>query len=106
MLIDNPPALEGQTSSEITGDHLNVMHAAQAAFTESEPSEKRRRATTVKTRTQTSLIYESGDIVYFKPENNNLCKGPGTVIRRENMQILVKYGGTYLGVHAYQLQHV
>ena len=33
-----------------------------------------------KTRTATSLIYETGDIVYFKQEKSNLWKGPGTVI--------------------------
>ena len=36
VLIDNPPALEGQTPSEIIANHLNVMHAAGAAFIKSE----------------------------------------------------------------------
>ena len=35
--------LEGQTSSEIIAYHLNSMHAARAAFVESEVSEKVRR---------------------------------------------------------------
>ena len=38
MLIANPPALEGQTSSEIIANHLNVMHAGGAAFIKSEPA--------------------------------------------------------------------
>ena len=71
VLIDNPPALEGQTATEITANHLNAMHAARAAFIESEASEKFRRAIRAKTRT-TSLIYEPGDILYFKQENSNL----------------------------------
>ena len=36
MLIDNLPALEGQTSSETITNHLNAMHAARAAFIKSE----------------------------------------------------------------------
>ena len=70
VLIDNPPALEGQTSSEIIANHSNVMHAARAIFIESEASEKLKRAISAKTRT-TSLMYEPGDIVYFKSENSN-----------------------------------
>ena len=66
VLIDNPPALEGQTSSEIIANYLNAMHAARVAFIKSEACEKLRRAIRAKTRTATSLIYEPGDIVYFK----------------------------------------
>ena len=80
MLIDNPPRLESQTSSEIIANHLNVMHAARTAFIKLEACEKLRRAMRAKTRTATSLIYETGDIVYFKQEKSNLWKGPGTVI--------------------------
>ena len=63
--IDNPPALEGQTSTEIIANHLNAMHAARAAFIKSETSKKRRRAIRAKTRTASSLICEPGDIVYL-----------------------------------------
>ena len=97
--------LEGQICSKIIANNLNAMHAARAAFIKSEAYEKRRRALRAKTRTATSLIYETGDIVYFKREKSNLWKGPGTAIGTENKQILVKYGGTYLRVHACRLQH-
>ena len=85
---------------------MNVVHSARAAIIESEASKKRRSASRAITRTATSLMYEPGDIVYFKPENSNHLKGPDTVIARENKQILVKYGETYLRVHASRLQHV
>ena len=65
MLIDNPPALEGQTSREMIANHLYAMHAARAAFIKSEACKKCRRAIRAKTRTATSLICEPGDIVYF-----------------------------------------
>ena len=105
MLVDSPPALEGQTSIERISNHLNAMCAARAAFIKLEACEKLRRAIRAKTRTATSLIYEPGDLVYFKQENSNLWKGPGTVKGTEKKQILVKYGGTYLRVHACRLQH-
>ena len=50
-LIHNPPALRGQTSSEITANHLNEMHVAGTAFIKKEA------------RTTSSVIYEPKDIV-------------------------------------------
>ena len=44
VLVDNPPALEGQTSSEKIADHLNAMHAARAAFIKSEACKKLKKA--------------------------------------------------------------
>ena len=44
MLIDNPPALGGQTFIEIIPNHLNVMHAARTAFMNPEASAKCKRA--------------------------------------------------------------
>ena len=79
VLADNPHALVGQTSSKIITNHLNAIHAAQAAFLESEAREERQRAIREKTGT-TSLVYELEDIVYFNRENSNHWKGPGTVI--------------------------
>ena len=64
VLINNPPASEGQISSEIIANHLNVMHAARAAFIKLEASKKLRRPVRAKTRTAISLIYCLGDTVF------------------------------------------
>ena len=80
------------------------MHAACKAFIVSEISEKLRRAIGSKTKTSTSLLYETGYTVYFKQADSDLRKGLGSVIGREDKQVLVKYGGTYLRNYAY-LQH-
>ena len=69
VLIDNPPALEGKTSSEVIANHLNAMHAARQAFVQAEASEKLRRAIKAKTRVTAGLTYQPGDIVYFKRED-------------------------------------
>ena len=68
MLIDKPPVLEGQTSSEILASHLNTMHAARAAIIKSETCEEIWKTFKAKTRTAISLIYEPEDRVYFKQE--------------------------------------
>ena len=80
------------------------MHAARQAFIESETSEKLRRAIKAKTRVSTAVLYQPGDLVYFKREASNQWKGPGTGTGHENKQILVKYGGSYIRVHARRLQ--
>ncbi len=38
-LTNNPPALEGITSSAIVGNHIRVLHSAKKAFTEAECDE-------------------------------------------------------------------
>ena len=93
-----------KTSNELIANHLNAMHAARQVFIESEASEKLKRAIKAKTRGSTAVVYQPGDIVYFKREASNQWKGPGTVIGCENKQILVKYGGSYVRVHTCQLQ--
>ena len=79
------------------------MHAARKAFIEAEASEKLRRTIKVKTRVSTGMIYQSGDIVYYKRNDSNQCKGPGRVLGRENKQILVKQVGVYIRVHGCRL---
>ena len=104
ILLDKAPALEGKTSSESIANHLNAMHAARQAFIESEANKKLRRAIKAKTRVSAAIVYQRGDLIYFKREASNQWKGPGTVIRHENKQILVKYGVRYITVNACQLQ--
>ena len=95
--------LEGKTSSEIIANHLDAVHAARKAFIEAEASEKLRKTIKVKPRVSTGMIYQPGDIVYYKRNDSNQCKGPGTVLGRENKQILVKHGGVYIRVHGCRL---
>ena len=79
------------------------MHAACKAFIESEACEKLIRAIKAKTTVSNGIIYQPGDIVYYKRENSNMWKGPDTVIGRE--QIIVKHRGTQIRVHVCRLQH-
>ena len=100
---NKPPALEGKTTSEIVACNLNAMHAARQAFIKSESAEKLRRALCHQTRTYSDVKYFTGDIVYYKRNNSNEWRGPGTVIGQEGQQVLIKHGGSYVRVHPCRL---
>ena len=99
----NKPALQGKTASEIVACNLNAMHAACQAFIKSESAEKLRRASHHQTRTYSDVKYFIGNIVYYKRNNGNEWKGPGTVIGQDGQQVLVKHGGSYIRVHSCSL---
>ena len=44
ILTNQPPALEGMSTSKVLVKHLNSLHAARRAFTETESDERIRRA--------------------------------------------------------------
>ena len=87
------PALEGKSSSEIVASNINAMHAARQAFIQSESNDRIRRALQ-------DVCCFTGDILYYKRKNNSPWHGPGTVIRQDGKQILVKHGSVYVRVHA------
>ena len=104
ILVNQPPALEATTSSEIVARNLNAMHAGRRAFIEAESSEKLRRALRHQIRPSIGQMFNNGDQVYFKRNQSDRWMGPGTVIGSENKQVLVKHGGSYVRVHPCRLQ--
>ena len=104
VLNNAPPALEGVSTSETVARNLNAMHAARRAFMKSESSERLQRALRHQIRGGEGNNFDTGDMVYFKRPNVQRWMGPGTVIGRENKQVLVKHGGTYVRVHPCRLQ--
>ena len=79
VLHDKPPALEGQTCSEVVADNLNAMHTVRKAFVEDESNEKIRRALRHNIHTSGDTKYFTGDMVYFKSDDCPKWRGPGTV---------------------------
>ena len=104
VLTNAPPALECISTSETVAKNLNAMHSARMAFMKSESSEKLQRALRHQIRSNDSENFDTGDMVYFKRPNIERWMGPGTVIGRENKQVLIKHGGTYVRVHPCRLQ--
>ena len=82
------------------------MHTARKAFIESEASDKLGRALLWKAGTATSLVYEVGDLVYYKRNDSKRWRGPGTVIGKNINQIYVKHGGSYLRVNPCHIRPV
>ena len=52
----------------------------------------------------TSLVYQTGDVVFYKTNESSKWKGPVTVIGRDNHQVFVKHGGTYVRVNPCHLR--
>lgn len=97
ILQENPPALEGTTSSESFAHHLNILHAARQAFIQSESSERIRRALRHKVRAS-GQIFRHGDIVYYKRENRERWLGPAKVIFQDGKVVFVRHGGVFVRV--------
>ena len=76
-------------SSEVVANNI-VMHTVTQAFIQSESSDRIKRALQYQTRTSGGVRYFTGDTVYYKREYNSQWHGPGTVIRQDGKQILVK----------------
>eukprot|EP00111_Clytia_hemisphaerica_P014173 TCONS_00041752-protein len=80
-------------------ENLEVLHKAREAFIASEHSERIRRALAHNIRTSGEIKYLTGDRVYYKRNDSNEWKGPGTVLGQDGQQILVKHGSHYVRVH-------
>ena len=106
VLVDNLPALESTTSSDIIRKNMNAMHVARQKFIEVESSEKIRRALSHKVRSYADVAYNNGDKVYYKRKNFKGWKGPGIVLGQDGQFVLVCHGGAYYRVHPCQLMKV
>ena len=102
-LQNKPPALEQISNSEIVRKNLNALHAARKHFLTVESSEKLQRALRHNVRESEIQDVQQGDIVYYKRNDGNEWKGPGTVIGRDGKQVLVKHGSNYVRVHVCRL---
>ena len=97
--------LEGKSSSEVVASNINAMHAARQAFIQSESSDRIRLVLQYQTRSSGDVCYFTGDIVYYKRENNSQLHGPEAVIGQDSKQILVKHGSVYIRIHACRITH-
>ena len=97
VMTDNPPALQGSTSSEVLATHINALHASRKAFIESESSERVRRALRHKIRASEQK-FVNGDRVYYKREGKERLLGPAKVVFQDGKVVFVRHGGTFVRV--------
>ena len=95
--------MEVVTCSKIVAKNLSAMHDARQDFIKSESDKKLRRALRRQIRTSSEVKYVTGDKVYYKRRTNDYWKGPATVYRQENQQVLIKHGSTYQRIHLRRL---
>ena len=86
--------------------HLLTLHKARQTFTAQESCEKLRRALNKQTRSFSDIVYQNGDLVYYKRNNSVEWHGPAKVLGREASQYLLKHGGSYIRVHPCKMQLV
>lgn len=103
---DKPSAQNSTGTSTWISKHLIALHRARQAFIAQESCEKLRRALNKQTRSFSDMVYQNGDDVYYKRNNNTEWHGPARVLGRDSAQYLLKHGGTYVRVHPCKMQPV
>ena len=99
------PQLEGVTQSELLVKHLNAQQSARRGFIESQCDEKIRRALRHQVRCHLE-VYNTGDKVYFKRDDSNRWRGPGTVIGQDRQVVFVRHGGVFVRVPTCRIKKV
>ena len=93
-ITNKPPALEESLASDIVRCTLTAIHKARQDFNQKESCEKLRWSILHNIR-PTGEKVSTGDLVSYRRSGDDKWRGPGTVIGKENKQILVKHGGVY-----------
>ena len=94
-----PPANGPVDHSALLRENLNALHASREAFVKLENSERLKRALSHNVRTSNDSKFFTGDIVYYKRENDRHWKGKATVLGQDGKQVLLKHGGYYIRCH-------
>ena len=101
VMPDKPPAFTSPTTSE-TEKHLNAFHAARESFIETESNERIHRALHHKVRLS-ETVFNHGDSVFFKLEEQEHWLGPAKVVSQDNKVIFLCDGGMFIRCSPNQL---
>ena len=99
ILNEGLSALEGRSFSDTLNYHLDVLHKAREAFTESENSDRIRRALRRKICTK-NAVYNNGDLVWYRKRDHDRDMDPGKVIFQDGKVIFVRHGSQFIRLSA------
>ena len=99
-IINKSPALENKTIREEMKKHLTGLQEARKAHLVTESSERIQRALTKQIRPK-GEEFKQGEKVFFLRDGE--WKGPGWIIGKDNIVMIVRYGGTYVCVYESRL---
>ena len=80
-------------------ENLKAMHATRQAFMKAESCERLKTALRCKIRTN-GTVYQNGDIVYYKRDNEEEWRGPAKVVFQDGKVIFIRHGGYAVRVSA------
>ena len=89
-LTDKLPALDGQPRSFTVGNHIAALYTARNAFV---VTKKIKRALRKQTR-PSGHIYQVGEELYYKRDDNNKWRGPGRVLGQDGPVVFVRHGSS------------
>ena len=102
VMVDQLPAFEGTTNSDVFAAHINALQSARRAYIEDESSSKVRKALKHKVRAS-STKFSTGEKVFYKRDESNKWKGPGKVIGQDGKIVFVRHGNVYVRVSTNRL---
>ena len=102
VIDDPPPTWEIKTKSKALMDHLSALESTRQAFLKSESCERLKKALKAKIR-KVEEIYQNGDTVYYKREQDETWRGPARVVFQDGKVIFVRHAGYIITVHSTRL---
>ena len=102
----SPTIVEDESPSETVAKNISAIYSARKRMMESEASEMIRRAIRSKTREVYTDEIQSGDMVYYKRNDDKRWRGPGTVIGVDKKVVVVRHGGYIVRCHRIHVVNV
>ena len=106
MLTNSLPALSDpdNCTSRYVSLHLAALHSARKAYIASESSKKIQLVLSKQTR-PSGTVYNIGDKVFYKQDDDPRWRGPVTVLGHDNCVVFLRHGSRYIKAHVCRVMH-
>ena len=96
------PGLESIVDSHVVARHINCLHKCRESYIKAETSERIKRAMRTNVRTDKGPFL-NGETVFYK-RNDDIWRGPGTVIGQDGAVVCIRHAGNVVRVHITRLR--